>query len=406
MVGVAFALVIPVLVFAGSPVIALDPGAGEAGSRTQISGARFRPGVALQLFWDGQPINMPTIEVARNGEFRVAIQTPANTPEGPHTITAQPLRVGNNGRAVGADKSAAAVFVVTSDTDAIATPVADKTDAPSPSPRPSRTQAPTPTLAPTPVPATPTPVPATPTPAPPTGSSGQAMPVGDLPGWRQIFTDDFTRDVPLGSFPTHSDGRWESYLAGWRDTSGNGAYSTSRVVSVSGGVLRKYLHYADGDYRVAALVPVLPGGGTNQLYGRYAIRFRAEAVEGYKLAWLLWPQSGVWPRDGEIDFPEGDLNAHICAFMHRQGAISGSDQDAYCTNKGFQEWHTAVIEWTPSYVRFRLDGDVIGTATSRIPNTPMHWVIQTETRLSGEPPPRTAAGSVYIDWVAIWRYAP
>jgi len=31
--------------------------------------------------------------------------------------------------------------------------------------------------------------------------SGQAMPVGNLPGWTQIFTDDFTTNVPLGSFP-------------------------------------------------------------------------------------------------------------------------------------------------------------------------------------------------------------
>ena len=46
----------------------------------------------------------------------------------------------------------------------------------------------------------------------------------------------------------------------------------------------------------------------------------------------------------------------------------------------------------------------IGKATNRIPNTPMHWVIQTETALTA--PADTAAGHVQIDWVAIWAYAP
>ena len=41
-------------------------------------------------------------------------------------------------------------------------------------------------------------------------------------------------------------------------------------------------------------------------------------MDGYKVAWLLWPKSGVWPRDGEIDFPEADLIGTISAFMHRQ----------------------------------------------------------------------------------------
>src|SRR3978361_375707 len=31
--------------------------------------------------------------------------------------------------------------------------------------------------------------------------SGEAMPVGNLPGWKQIFSDDFATDVPLGQFP-------------------------------------------------------------------------------------------------------------------------------------------------------------------------------------------------------------
>jgi beta-glucanase (GH16 family) len=92
--------------------------------------------------------------------------------------------------------------------------------------------------------------------------------------------------------------------------------------------------------------------------------------------------------------------------MHRQGGTSGSDQDAYPTGARFTSWHTAVVEWAPSSVKFYLDGKLIGTSTSRVPNTPMRWVIQTETNVSSTPPPQDAAGHVQIDWVAIWSYAP
>ena len=33
----------------------------------------------------------------------------------------------------------------------------------------------------------------------------------------------------------------------------------------------------------------------------------------------------------------------------------------------------------------------------------MHWVLQTETRLSGGPPPASAAGDVLVDWVTAYR---
>src|SRR4051812_8934318 len=49
--------------------------------------------------------------------------------------------------------------------------------------------------------------------------SGEAMPVGNLDGWRQTFTDDFTTDVALGSFPSAVSGKWGAYPSPWKDTS-------------------------------------------------------------------------------------------------------------------------------------------------------------------------------------------
>jgi hypothetical protein len=228
------------------------------------------------------------------------------------------------------------------------------------------------------------------------------MPVGDIPGWHQIFADDFLTDVPLGSFPSAVSSRWNAYPDGWMDTSKNGTYEPSKVVSISGGVLRMHLHTEGGVHMVSAPEPILPGGTPGLLYGRYAVCFRSDPVPGYKTAWLLWPDSENWPTDGEIDFPEGNLDGTISAFMHRMNGTSGSDQDAYTSTATYPTWHTAVIEWSATQCRFLLDGTVLGASTQRIPSTKMHWVLQTETQLSGGPPSDTAAGDVEVDWVVAY----
>jgi hypothetical protein len=240
-----------------------------------------------------------------------------------------------------------------------------------------------------------------------TSPSGEPMPTGDLPGWRLVFADDFTTDVPLGKFPSAVSSKWSAYQDGWNDTSKNGTYYPSKVVSIHGGLMNLNLHTENGIHMVSAPVPKVPGAtgsGGGQLYGRYVIRFRADPVAHYKTAWLLWPDSETWPRDGEIDFPEGDLDGTISGFMHRQNGTSGGDQDAYDTLVTYTSWHTATIEWTAAACKFILDGTTIGNSTSRIPSTPMHWVIQTETALSGGAPADGDVGNVQIDWVAV--YAP
>ena len=49
---------------------------------------------------------------------------------------------------------------------------------------------------------------------------------------------------------------------------------------------------------------------------------------------------------------------------------------------------------------------MILTSATRLPSTPMHWVLQTETRTFGPPPTDAAAGDVLVDWVAVWRRDP
>lgn len=255
--------------------------------------------------------------------------------------------------------------------------------------------------------------------------SGVPVPVGDLPGWRQVFSAGFATDVRVGGFsgcrwntnlmrskcrglPAAVAAKWWAYPDGWPDTTHHGQYHPSRVLSIHNHELDMYLHTANGIHMVAAPVPKIPGGvnGYGMRYGAYVVRFKADRVPGYKTAWLLWPDVNAWPKSGAFDFPEGNLDSDMHAYMHWMGATSGSQQDAYATSATYDEWHTATIEWTPSMVRFVLDGRIIGTSMRYVPSDPMHWVLQTETATDGTTPRDSAAGHVLIAWAAAYAYRP
>jgi len=193
---------------------------------------------------------------------------------------------------------------------------------------------------------------------PPVGSTPATTPLPPpippattYPGFSSapIFEEYFDKDCVEGQFLSAYGDRFFVYPNGWRDTSKKGNYNPG-VISVSGGIMTMRMRTINGVPQVCAPEPKINGATAdrNQLYGRYEARFRADATDGYKLAWLLWPKSGVWPRDGEIDFPEGDLQGTIGAFMHRQNGTSGGDQDPYHSSARFPDWHTAVIEWKPN----------------------------------------------------------
>jgi hypothetical protein len=246
--------------------------------------------------------------------------------------------------------------------------------------------------------------------------------------WTLIFNDDFNDAVAEGSFlsvygVTGRPNVWWAYPDNWLTTHGNnggtGDHYDTKTISVingvsgaSAGTMRMRLYRgSDGKAHGCAPVPILDGksnGNSDQLYGRYEVRFWTDVnVAGWKTAWLLWPQSGKWPEDGEIDFPEGELNGTIGAFMHRQNGTSGGDQDGYGSNVPYGPgWHVAILEWAPNWCRFIIDGNVIGTSTNRVPNTPMHYVMQTENNIGGTQPGNPGTCMVYVDYMKIWKYTP
>jgi hypothetical protein len=241
-----------------------------------------------------------------------------------------------------------------------------------------------------------------PSPRPPVVDTS-TVPTASLPGWAFLKAQDFTNPATMGAQFLSRYPDWTGYTG--HDTSGNGTYDYSKVLSVHDSALDFYVHTEGGVPYTAAPTP--PIGPWAQLYGRYAVRFKADAVPGYKIAWLLWPAEPNGWSSGEIDFPEADLSGTIGGFSHQVDGNPAINQWSISTTTSLALWHTAVIEWTPSKLSFILDGVVKSTTdTQAIPHVPMYWALQTETQLSGGAPPASAAGHVYVDWVAAWSYSP
>src|SRR5664279_3317781 len=227
----------------------------------------------------------------------------------------------------------------------------------------------------------------------------------DISPWNLIFADDFATPIPLGGFlDSEYESRWSAY-DGFADTSGNGMYSSS-VISVGGGALNVYLHTDHSQPLSAAVVPMVDGQWGGKIYGRYDVRFRSDELPGYKMAFLLWPDTNNW-GEGEIDFPEvgslGKGNSLYANIYQKGSSTSGAPGPAVGFTTGTDAagsgWHTASIEWTPGNVTFLLDGASLGTITDGVPDTRMHWVLQMETALDSPPPAVHVAGHIQVDWV-------
>lgn len=253
---------------------------------------------------------------------------------------------------------------------------------------------------------------------PPSDALVHELPIGDLPGWKQVFREDFkSGDVAIGGFPGPAyDAKWsEGYKDGTPDSAGQAGeksgYYPSKVLSVKNGMLDWYLHTENGVSMGAAPTPKIPNNSSNPhranslLYGRISVRFKADPLKGFKTAWLLWPDSGIWPRDGEVDFPESDLAASsFYGAVHKMGN-DPRDTDVFYANAAFTSWHVATMEWSPGKVQFFLDGRSLGAGTSGTPTTPMHYILQTESCMFHICPKPEAAGHLYLDWIAIWKRA-
>jgi hypothetical protein len=244
--------------------------------------------------------------------------------------------------------------------------------------------------------------------------SGWAMPVGDLPGdryaprgWHQVFADTFNTSNAKRANTAGALGndKWWGYWAGTRIVNSvNGVYDSSRVVSLSDSMMHFRLHSANGTAYAAVESPKLP----SQTYGRYTVRYRyapGSNIAGFKSVWMLWPDSNQW-GDGEVDFHElgneANRRSGWAAMLQACGYNTGCPQQVQNFPIDVTKWHTATVMWTPGRIRVWLDGHLMATSTTRVPNKPMHLLLQTEASDYGPVAKPNAVMNIDVDWVTVY----
>lgn len=238
-----------------------------------------------------------------------------------------------------------------------------------------------------------------------------SAPSGNVPGYTQLWKEDFTQDSPAGSVGTdYADRLWLT-ADEQPGTEGVGVYENSRNLSVHDGVMDMTERLtADGTNTSGAQVRFLNDVNGAWAYsgGRFEIRMKAAFNEDnlYGVCNLLWPASEVW-NEGEVDFPEGslggsaDLNQHMLAPNDpSQVSLHGSVAD------GFQSWHVWTIDWQPGqFIKYYFDGVLFATETNpaNIPTTEHSWILQALNVADADIPASTVA-HVYVDYAT--AYAP
>jgi beta-glucanase (GH16 family) len=225
------------------------------------------------------------------------------------------------------------------------------------------------------------------------------MPVGDLPGWRQTFTENFN-----GTQLSH---KWNVYSG--QPGGDPGGWWEQNHVTVGKGLLN-----INGSKESTPHGSLYVTGGISnspsfsQTYGRFEVRFRMDAGYGVAYALILWPTSNVWPPEIDIAEDDGRLREYTTSTMH----YGANDSKIHRTvNGNFTKWHTATVDWTPGHIVYYLDGHIWGTIdSSHVPNVPMHIALQAQAWYCSSnwaPCPNSTTPknvNLQIDWVAAYKW--
>ncbi|MCM3522160.1 glycoside hydrolase family 16 protein [Curtobacterium sp. P97] len=240
--------------------------------------------------------------------------------------------------------------------------------------------------------------------AAPTSTTTTSAPKGTVVSngrtWKQTYRQDFATAAPAGEVAAKYPGM--GLYDGFSDTSGQGRYTPSKVLSVQNGALDFWLRSDRGQPLAAA---VMPDGYAPHRTGRVSIRYKTTKTPGYKFVVILWPSSDRW-NEGEIDWPEAALGAKprpasAIPGSLRNGAMTFQPERETFAATDTSSYHVATTEWDSKVVRFFWDGKLVASTTKAVPTKPMRVTLQAETDTGGRVP-AGASGHVSVDWIAIY----
>ena len=202
--------------------------------------------------------------------------------------------------------------------------------------------------------------------------SGVSMPVGDLPGWRQTFREDFN-----GSDLTE---RWWTY-EGQPNGDPGGWFLPSHVSQRDGRLIIKASREDTPNGNIYATGGISNSKSFSQTYGKFEIRFRMDDGYGINYVILLWPTDDRWPPELNIAEDNGTADRTLLTSTVHYGG-HGS-QSRFTTRalggQDFTQWHTVGVEWTRDLAIMFLDGKEWARYEGNVvPSTPMSLAIQAQ----------------------------
>ena len=220
-----------------------------------------------------------------------------------------------------------------------------------------------------------------------TGAASTAGPPGSMPGWRLVYSQDFS-----GNALPPDWGPYQGQPGGDPD----GQWNPANVV-VSGDELH-LLASAGGTGGVMFY-------GNPQTYGMYLVRMKGDYEPGLQISdvVLLWPNSSAWPPEIDLFEDSGGARSSYLATVHPGPSGDNSDQIHVPVNNDATQWHTYGVEWTPNSITFTLDGTPVGAAISSSglpawPDIPMNLALQSENL--GPAQPSQSIETLTVAWVA------
>jgi hypothetical protein len=141
----------------------------------------------------------------------------------------------------------------------------------------------------------------------------------------------------------------------------------------------------------------------NQKYGRWETRMAVPVGDNeYHGVSILWPDSGNWPCDGEINYAENLGDRTVMKFFHHYSCSNQQTQVSKAVDA--TQFHNYAVDWSPAGIVGYIDGVqwFSDTDPAHQPPGSMHQTLQLDWF-----PDATADGTaqMQVDWVRVYAAA-